>query len=167
MHDSSELTVRNRVFSLLCGTVYLAILIPLYAQLTGWPLAVSAVAVVLATAVIIAVIAIFCVKWVTQKSDSRQVKLSTLFLPFIPISIYLALFSQLLQAIRNDATDGLPVGAWIISLPFVVFVVLTTIVLMRFGEALVWLLLRSYRLWMNQRRTKQTRIECESEIDSR
>lgn len=152
MQNTSKVTARSRVFSLFVGLAYLAILARLYGQLTGWSPALATFAVVLAATTNIAVIALFCAKWVTQEEVNRGVRLSTLFLLYIPISIYLALYSQLLQAIRTDAPD-VDVAWWIILLPFSLFAAFTTILLLWFGEAVVWLLVCCRRAWVNQRRS--------------
>jgi hypothetical protein len=156
MQDTSGLTVWSRLLWLLGGTVYLTILVALYSRLTGWPIVLAAVAILLVAATIIVVIAIFCAKWVRHDGRRGQTKLSTLFLPFIPISIYLALYSQLLKAIRKEAPGDMAIGPWITILPFAVFVAFTTIVLLGYGEALAWLLIHIRRLWVNHRITAES-----------
>ena len=142
MQNNAELTVGIRLFSLICGVLYLSIITLVYGQLTGFSLWLSALVVLLGAAAIIASLALFCAKWVSQKENENwQVSLSTLLLLFIPFSIYLAWHSQMLQAIRKvvPRDDGFP--WWLIHVYFIFFVVLTTIVLIRFGEALMWLVL--------------------------
>jgi hypothetical protein len=141
MSTSSEVTVRGRFLSLAFGALYLAIITQLYRELSGLPLAIAVLMVLAAAAAMIGVIAVFCAKWVRHPDDMRRMKLSTLFLPFIPISIYLALYRQLFALIPGDVIRDAPHVWWMLHIYFLAFVVLTTVVLLWFGEAIVWLAL--------------------------
>ena len=153
MQDNSDVTLGTRILSLFCGAFYFAIVIRIYGHLTGTSLAFAAVTVLLATAVMIAALAICCAKWVSHEDGNRRMKLSTLFLLFVPVSIYLALYSQLLQAIRNAVPRDAEFPWWLIHIYFALFVIFTTMVLIRFGEALMWLVVVVRHKFANRRRS--------------
>jgi hypothetical protein len=144
MENRSEITLRSRLLSLVGGTLYLAIVTRLYQMLTNLSLPIAALLVLCAAAAITSVIAIFCTKWVSQQGAMRQMSLSTLFLPFIPISIYLALYSQILNIIRGLEFRNAPF-AWLLHIYYLAFVALSTIVLLWLGEAVVWMAMVIHR----------------------
>jgi Na+/phosphate symporter len=148
MPDNPAPDLRSRINSLVLGGVYLALVTAMYQQLSGLSAFAAAASVLIGSAAIIAVIAVFCAKWVSRPARQRRVKLGTLFLLFIPASIYLALLSQIFQVLPKEMV--LP--RWIVVSYFVLFVALTTVVLLYFGEAVVWLLLRAHRAITEARR---------------
>jgi hypothetical protein len=95
-------------------------------------------------AIIIAVIAVFCVKLVNRRDASWRVQLSTLFLPFIPLAIYLSLFCRVLELVQRESGEKWRAEFWPLIPLFVIFVVITTAILLVFGEAVVGVRCKSF-----------------------
>jgi hypothetical protein len=163
MPDTPEPDLRSRITSLLLGGIYLAFVTVMYQQLSGLSALAAAASVLIASVAIVVVIALFCAKWVSRPAGQRRVRLGTLFLLFIPASIYLALLSQVFQVLPQE----MALTRWIVVPFFIVFVLLTTSVLLYFGEAVVWLFLKAYRVRLKKRHAERFAEKCKNGIGRR
>jgi hypothetical protein len=142
-HEDSDLTTRGRVTSLAIGIVYLMMATKFFSVVTGASLSITAIFVVAGAAGIIISLAVFCVKFLSTPPGTRRVRLSTLILLFMPLSIYLAAVSRIIETFPKGEV---PIVGWfVLAAVFVFFIVATTAILLRFGEALVWLALHFRR----------------------
>jgi hypothetical protein len=100
------------------------------------------------------------VKAASQEGPVRRFSLSTAFLIVVPLAVYLAAFRWI---VRRMPTDDLRLLAWIaLSGIYVMFVLFTTVVLLCWAEAIVWVavvLLRRLRARDRARRDDASRDE--------
>jgi hypothetical protein len=138
MENNPQITAGQRAIHLIMSGAYVLLLVVVIRALYDIPFAIAFVSVVLATAVIIAVIGIFCVKIVNRRDSHWRVQLATLFLPFVPLAIYLSLFRRVLELNEKEAVGQNWTRVWPLIPLFLAFVVLTTVMLLILGEAVVW-----------------------------
>ena len=101
-------------------------------------------AVICAASVVMAVLGVLGVKAQQEKAPVRRFRLSSVFLLTVPLAIYLA-------AIRSVFTGmdmrGLTVPNWIVvAVCCVDFMIVTTLVLQCFTEAIVWTVVMKRRV---------------------
>jgi hypothetical protein len=139
MHTQTRPNVRGRLTALLVGPVYLLLLSSVFSSVTQTPYAVTLGLTLLGASVIMVVLAIFGVKVFRHPGSLVQFTLSTVLLILIPLSIYLAALRWLFQ--------DLPIGkihvtGWLlVTATAMVFIAVSTAVLIWFAEAIVWLAL--------------------------
>jgi hypothetical protein len=139
MGTPSELSVGRRLFALLVGQLYLLTVSVLFSSVTKVPFVIVLLITLLSAAVIMAVLAIFGVRALNHRGSAVQFTLSTVFLVLIPLSIYLAALRWLIQGLPIERMDG---TAWlVVSVVSIVFMLLSTAILLWFAEALVWVAL--------------------------
>ncbi len=135
MSQTDEPTTTSRLWASLVGMTYLMLLAALFRRITGTPLLVTLLLVLAAAGVIVIVFAMLSGRFVRTAGQTHRFRLSSIFLMTIPFSIYLSavrIFCLTLPA-------NLPALAWIlIAAASCLFMIFSTIILMRMAEALVW-----------------------------
>jgi hypothetical protein len=130
---------RQRAISLIVGPAYLGLLTALFSHITGTPVAVTAGVVAGCTLVVLAAIGVLCVRLVGRAGPERQFGMATALLLFIPFAVYLGGIRCVLLAIQKSAEDLDPVLWFLLAAYSLMFMIVTTVVLLFFGEALIWL----------------------------
>lgn len=136
-------SLQSRLLGLLIGSLYLWLLGILFSQLTATPLWLAMPVVFACAAVVIAVLANFCVKFVKREEGDRRLSLASLLLLFIPATIYLTGVRLFLNAIAEEPLSW-ALLIFVIAL-VVLALLLTTAILLWMGEACVWLILALLR----------------------
>jgi hypothetical protein len=164
MENNLPFTAGQRVIHLIVSGGYVLLLVFAIRAIYDIPFVFALVSVILAAAVIIAVIGIFCVKMVNRRDAHWRVQLATLFLPFVPLAIYLSLFRRVLELNGKESVGQNWIRVWPLIPLFVAFVVFTTAMLLVFGEAVVWFASRAIA---NKRQKIGGRIESNKEVSKR
>jgi hypothetical protein len=133
----------SRIFWLLFGAGYLGLNCWLISATTGLPLYLSAIAVCAGAAVVTISIGLFCAKLIERSRRRDRIRLSTLFLAFVPISVYMAAMHWIVRGVEAISGDGNPWPAIVVI--GIVFFLVTTVTLLCMGEAIAWLLLGAMR----------------------
>jgi hypothetical protein len=130
----------SRITALVFGGFYVYFVAAILSQATRAPLVVSLFFVSLGSAVIMAVMVVFGVKAYKQDGRVRQFQLSSLFLLIIPIAIYSTAIRTVFETAPPTAAATLGPLGWTIAIVFsVLFVVLSTVILLWLADALMWL----------------------------
>jgi len=129
-------SVRSRIVALLAGTWYVFIMADILSQTTGTPPTRSLLLVSIAAAVIMAVMVVFGVKAYKQQGPVRQFQLSSLFLLIIPIAIYSTAIRSVVATVPSSFSA---LGWLIVGVYSVLFVVMSTAMLLWLADALMWL----------------------------
>jgi hypothetical protein len=128
---------RSRILALF-GTPFYVMLVA--AGLSGAstaPFWLSLLAVIAGAGVIMVTLCVFGVKAYRHAGPTRRFGLSTMFLVIIPLSVYLA---GLRWGIMGLPVDRITPAGWITAALFcAIFIVISTAVLLRFTEAVLWL----------------------------
>ena len=136
-------SVRGRVAALLVGVLYISVIAGGFSDATKTPYARSLLLVCIASWVIMVVMVVFSVKAYKQQGPVRQFRLSSLFLLMIPVAIY----SAALRPTLANMPAGVPVAGWVIAIvACLVFVLISTIVLLWLADALMWLAVLAVRI---------------------
>lgn len=151
-------STRRRVIALAFGATYLTIFAFVFAQVTTMSLLVTGPMVVAGASAIVAVLAVLAGRLARQEQGKRRFGLSSVFLSFVPLSIYLAALRVLFGSVTDE---GLPLVAWfVLSVFAVVLVALTTVVLVRMAEAGMWFILQMQRRNSEQGKLQRRRDDC-------
>lgn len=138
-HPPRDLSIppsRGRcIIGLLAGIWYVLGMASILRQVTGMPAAISLLLMTIGSAVIMAVLVVFGVKAYKQKGPIRQFQLSSLFLLMVPIAIY----SAAIRSVAVTLPANLSPLAWLAFAGGASFyVVMSTVVLLWFADALMW-----------------------------
>jgi hypothetical protein len=138
-----ESTSTSRHLAFVVGWTYLSLHTLLISAATEASLFVVFLGVVAASGVILAVIGFYCVRFARRDRAAPRFGTASVLLAFVPISIYCGIIRWFAQdAIANEASSPSPFP-WITFLAIcVVWMTLTTGVLLWFGDAIVWISLK-------------------------
>ncbi len=127
----------QRIVSLIGGPAYLGLLSVVFSYLTNAPIGVTAVVVVGCAAIVLVSIGLLCVRFAGRTEKDRRFRLATVLLLFVPFAVYLGATRYFLLAIEGQE---LKPAMWImLAVWCLLFMAITTVALLFFGEALVWL----------------------------
>ena len=101
------------------------------------PVPLTAVVVIGCAILVLAAIGMLCVRFATRREHGNQFGMATALLLFVPFAVYFGAIRCLLMptgARHLEPAMWLPLGVFCL-----VFMAFTTVVLVHFGEAIVWL----------------------------
>ena len=137
MPDSIKASRTVRLVSLILVPLYLFYVSHVLCLVTEAPLWLCVCCVALAATVIMGVLTVFGVKALENHRQGSRFSIATLMLVVVPLSIYLTAARYLLGGVLND--PKVPLVAWVVLIGFALFVCgFTTVVLLYFAEALMW-----------------------------
>ena len=136
-----ELTPTSRYLAFAVGWAYLSLHTLLLSAATETSLLLVIPCVVAASGVIIAVIGYYCVRFARQDSVSPRFNTASVLLAFVPVSIYCVVIRWLAHNVSGNEASSLNPFPWITFTSIsVVWMAITTAVLLWFGESIVWIL---------------------------
>lgn len=136
----------QRSISLIAGPAYLALLAVLFSSVTEASIAVTAGVVFGCGLVVVAAIGALCVRLARRTGTERQFSMATALLLFVPFAVYLGAIRCVVSAIQQSGEDVEPF-LWVLFGAYcLMFMVITTVVLLLFAEASVWLAISLFRL---------------------
>jgi len=137
MHDRDKPSATQRTLALMGGPFYLFLLTAVFQHATRASLALTAAVVVGCAILVLVSIGLLCVRFARRRESGSQFGMATALLLFIPFSVYLGAIRCLMMTIETERVGPImwvPFGVFCLM-----FMVLTTMILLHFGEALVWL----------------------------
>jgi hypothetical protein len=138
------------------GPFYLWILTGVFSHVTDTRYAVTLAIVAAGAAVLMTCIALFGVRAYRGAGRSRQFRISSLLLAMVPLSVYLAAIRWVLS---GSQTAEFTPGQWFaVVLVACVFILLSTLILAKFAEAIVWTAVALVRV-LSYLRSEQRRQE--------
>ncbi len=145
--------IRSRLIALLIGPWYLYVVAVAFAFATDTPRLQSLLLVLAGAVAIMAVLVVFGLKAFRHSERRIKFNLSTILLFIVPLSIYLAAIRHVLRAVP---TDEMRVLNWILLSGFsLLFMILSTAILIWLAEALMWLALILLRLYASSRHDRR------------
>ncbi|MBC8870940.1 MAG: hypothetical protein H8E44_16065 [Planctomycetes bacterium] len=147
--DTQPPGIRSRLLALLVGPWYLLVITAVFTNATRSPPLQTFVAVFAGSVAIMVVLGVFGVKADRHTGRRLRFNLSSIMLFIVPLSIYLAAIRHVLRALP---TRELYVLSWLkVAGVSLIFMILSTAILLWFAEALMWFVLSLLRLFSSSR----------------
>ena len=151
--DTQSPGIRSRLLALLVGPWYLLVITAVFTNATRSPPLPTFLAVSAGAVAIMVILGVFGVKADRHTGRWTRFNLSSIMLFIVPFSIYLAGIRHVLRALP---TREFHVPGWFavagISL---LFMILSTAILLWLAEALMWFALSLLRLFLSSRRDRR------------
>jgi hypothetical protein len=143
MYTKLPYPVVSRLLAFMIAPPYLLAVAAMLSATTGIAFQSALIAVVCGAAVIMVVLGIVSVKVLNAEGPLRRFSLSSALLLAVPLAVYLAGLRYVLAA---TVSDELPVVAWFfIATLSLVFMIVTTSILLCLAEAIVWVCVAIFR----------------------
>jgi len=153
MNTRSSPSLRSRLLALVVGPVYLLIVAQALSAVTQTSYAVTVALTAVGSLAIMTVLVVFGVKAYRYKHSTIRFTLSSAFLISIPLSLYLGTLRWVFRALLTHDVE--PNFLLWISPFAVLFMVVTTAILLCLAEAIIWLALAVLRPRPGRRRVNR------------
>jgi hypothetical protein len=136
------LTPKSRLLALVTGGFYLYLHAMVVSRVTDTPLTIILPVIGVGVCILIAILGYYCIKLARQGGSIRRIGMSSVLMAFVPISIYCGAIKWFVHAASAKGSSPPDPFPWItFSLFWILWMIVTTAVLLWFGEAIVWLTL--------------------------
>lgn len=156
MDTSSAPSTTSRLLALVLGPAYLLFLARVLGETTHTPVAIAVALTAVGSVAVMAVLTLLGVKAYEYRHSTIRFTLSTAFLVAIPLCVYLAFLRVVFRGQLTLQPDWLD---WLLISAFAAFwMSATTVLLLWFAEAIMWLAV-SVRRWLSSIRRTDGRLQ--------